>query len=181
MVYLVNFMPDMIYHVSCTQQCTRLCEWFIMETLCLSFIEIYSVKSFDKIYLKKKGLLLPRFKIERMNNLLSYNDVGGYMPPLDKGSLTRMDDARKVWFDALVQRFKFRGDFVYDIAKADGSENFRIARVFAFRDKSDVSFVNIVRHIGSNVKVRNNIVNILPNPAPGGLRISEVCVPIQKF
>jgi hypothetical protein len=55
-----------------------------------------TIKSFGQIQFKEESLLIPGFKMKRVNNFLSNDNVSGDAPTLDKSSLSGVNDMRQM-------------------------------------------------------------------------------------
>jgi hypothetical protein len=56
----------------------------------------YSIKRFGQIEFKEESILIPGFKMKRVNNFLSNDNVSGDAPTLDKSSLSGVNDMRQM-------------------------------------------------------------------------------------
>jgi hypothetical protein len=99
----------------------------ILETLSMESrhnkMPFNAIKSLGKIKLEEEGFMIPRSKIERVDNFLGNNNVRSYVFALNKSCLGRVDDVREMVFEAINKRFG--NDFIADITKANGAKIFR--------------------------------------------------------
>ena len=60
-----------------------------------------AVKSLGKIKFEKKALVVPTFRIKRMNEFLSDDNIRGNMPILNKSRLGVVNEPGKMWFKSI--------------------------------------------------------------------------------
>ena len=64
-------------------------------------IPFNSVKSFSQVKFKKESFLVPTFKIEAVNYLLSNNDIGSNVSTMNKSSLQGVNNVREVILNSI--------------------------------------------------------------------------------
>ena len=115
----------------------------------------YAVKSFCQVNFEQEGFTFPRFQVKRVDNFLSSDDVGSYVPTLNKSSLCGMNDVRQVMFDAVSKRFS--NNFIDDITKAYRSKVLRGGGSTDFGNESNMSVVNVTWKSSSAVEGRDQL------------------------
>ena len=107
-------------------------------------VPFQSIKSFSKINFKDKSMILPRFKVERMDNFLGDNNISRNITASNKGRLTLVNTVRQVRFDSISQRL--RNDLINNITKANRSEILRDGGLAFLGDQGNISLVNVRLH-----------------------------------
>ena len=90
---------------------------------CSNEVPFKAVKSLSKVKFKQESLLLPILKSEGVDYFLSDDDVGRYVPVLNKSSMRVINIVRQVRLKSIGKGFS--NNLINDIVEANGPKVLR--------------------------------------------------------